>query len=177
MSAPAPSQSANDKPVRKRSPLERAIVWGGILCLLFIVAMEQTSRTNYGSSLKTLEEAMLAREPNGMRRGLLAADVGKFIRGFATRRDEISNDRPKIVFRWPSLFKTYQISLIAEFDNRITRIDSADSVVEKDTDAKVNRVEPPKLPERGLIEDAAQIVALQDFPNHLAIGKVKPQQE
>ena len=52
------SENKSEKaPVKQRSPVERAIVWGGILILILVVAIEYRAQQGYTNSLMALSEA------------------------------------------------------------------------------------------------------------------------
>jgi hypothetical protein len=95
----------NPKPTTRRSPLERALVWGGILLLLVVVGSELLAQRGYGSTLSGLEERF---DSNAT---LPEAELPGHIHGFAIRDEEKKNDVRTLTLTWPSLFRTYKLRL------------------------------------------------------------------
>lgn len=109
-------------PVRKRSPRERLIVWSSISVLLVILAIEWTSLRQFQSSLSRLERAIAAPSATGRSTGIPCAEIDQHIDGVTFRNLKTryfkpltrhEDDEPEVVrefmFRWPSLFKKYQL--------------------------------------------------------------------
>ncbi len=95
----------NLKPVAKRSPVERALVWGGILLLLMVVGSELQAQRGYNSTLAGLEETF----DNGQT--MAEAELSGHVHGFALRDEEKKNDVRTLTVTWPSLFRTYKLRL------------------------------------------------------------------
>ncbi|WP_010586206.1 hypothetical protein [Schlesneria paludicola] len=121
------------KPVRKRSRRERIIVWTGISVLLVIVAIEWTSLRLFQSSLSRLEQAIATPSPSGRRIGIPRDEIENHIDGITFRNlkiryfkpltfleDEVPEVQHELMFRWPSLFKKYQLIVtVNSFDRAI----------------------------------------------------------
>jgi hypothetical protein len=95
----------NLKPVTKRSPVERALVWGGILLLLVVVGSELQAQRGYNSTLAGLEETF---DKNAT---LSEAELPSHIHGFVIRDEEKKNEVRTLTVSWPSLFRTYKLRL------------------------------------------------------------------
>jgi len=93
--------------VKRRSPVERAVVWGGILILLAVVAVEFTGFTAQRQALDKLTEAM----ESGLNSGktLHAAEVRSIVGREPVREADVvdlnlySNAKRMEVYRWLSL--------------------------------------------------------------------------
>ena len=101
---PTPA-NPNPKPTTKRSPIERALVWGGILLLLIVVGSELQAQRGYNSTLAGLEETF---DNNAT---LTEAELPSHIHGLANRNEEKQNDVRTLTVTWPSLFRTYKLRL------------------------------------------------------------------
>jgi hypothetical protein len=95
----------NLKPTAKRSPLERALVWGGILLLLVVVGSELLAQRGYNSTLAGLEETF----DNGQT--MAETELSGHVHGFAVRNEEKVNELRTLTLSWPSLFRTYKLRL------------------------------------------------------------------
>ncbi len=120
-----PDPVAEQKPERKRSFVERLMVWGGILVLLMVLLVEWTSRKQYEATFKSLETAFNSRDKEGRPQKLSLDDVNKMIQGYVIRSEEsieikglpykgkeTSKKQQRTVLTWPSLFKAYKIGLV-----------------------------------------------------------------
>lgn len=150
MEAENETQIENVKPVRKRSRRERLVVWSGISVLLVIVVIEWTSLHQFQSSLNRLEQAISTPSPSGRRSGIPRSEIEKHIDGITFRNltirhfkpltdleDEIPEVQHDLMFRWPSLFKKYQL---------IVTVNSLDRAILVAADIP-NQNRPPAMPE------------------------------
>ena len=121
---PSPEQKPNSnegQPVKKRSSMERAVVWGGILILLAVLAFEAMSSNQYNTSLKGLEAGVQLKNDEFVHVGIPASDLAKYIKGNPIRteessqvlvaRDPLLKGQKRVLFQWPSLFKLYKIAV------------------------------------------------------------------
>ena len=115
------------KPVKKRSAVERALVWGGILLMLIVVTFEWTSQRGYGGTLSSLEEVLNSGNT------IKLTEVQQHTQGYAIRTEEKTDGETVVTLKWPSLFKSYSIYIPADRDNVISSFETAES-----------RVNPPK---------------------------------
>lgn len=127
-SSPSPSQ-----PVKKRSPLERTIVWGGILVLLVLLAVQARARFGYSMTLKKLQSVWEKDDVNAD--ALLVSEVNNHVYGWPQRSimrvsdskqsewpwnaagQSLSSKCEAIVYRWrgvPGLSKAYGMALLYE---------------------------------------------------------------
>ncbi|HTI51108.1 MAG TPA: hypothetical protein VL475_09155 [Planctomycetaceae bacterium] len=101
---PAPPSVA---PAKTRSPIERAIVWGGILVLLVLVGIEFNWKRAHESALETLLAKVKAADDSDQ--PLKAADVKAFVGGKTPRVEQVadkrlaSNARRVEIYTWPTL--------------------------------------------------------------------------
>lgn len=93
------------KPKARRSPVERALVWGGILLLLMVVGSELLAQRGFSSTLNGLEETF----DNGTL--LTEAQLPDHIHGFFFRDEEKIDGVRILSVQWPSLFRTYKIRI------------------------------------------------------------------
>ncbi|HEY4259204.1 MAG TPA: hypothetical protein VGM98_03545 [Schlesneria sp.] len=102
---PPTSVDPNPKPTAKRSPVERALVWGGILLLLVVVGSELLAQWGYNSTLAGLEETF----DNGQT--MAESELSGRVHGFALRNEEKAGELRTLTLTWPSLFRTYKLRL------------------------------------------------------------------
>lgn len=119
-SAPTPAPQAAS-PARKRSPIERAVVWGAILLLLGVVGVEYKTKADYSATLNKLEEDINSGNP------VLLDNLQDYVKGYAVRSEEQKKDEKIVTLHWPSLFKNYTLILPVEPNNRISSFDTPDS--------------------------------------------------
>lgn len=113
-----------DRPTKKRSGGERAIVWIGIAGLACLVAFEWASRHHFDATMKRLEAAIIALEKQGERNGIPSTQLNNHISGFVFRNIvttdvlavgdngvPILEPQPRLICSWPSLFRTYKLGL------------------------------------------------------------------
>jgi EF hand len=95
---------------RRRSPVERVIVWGGIIVLLLLVGVQAHARFGYESSLKQLQPLVDDERQGG--EPLPLAEVDSHLVGFPTQTEtKVSDTRTERVYRWRGLGKSYGITL------------------------------------------------------------------
>ena len=117
-SAPAPT------PAKKRSPIERAVVWGGIVAMLVVVYMEWSSRQGFDAAMASLETAVHKTDNEGTAKGLPVAEVANHVKGYVTRGEETQDKTKKITYQWPSLFKTYKLGLTVNDEGNVILVES-----------------------------------------------------
>jgi hypothetical protein len=100
-------QSSAPSPAKPRSPIERAIVWGGILVLVVLVAIEFNWKRSHETALSSLLEKI--KQDEMANTSLKAADV-KAIVGERVPRVEnlsgrrlVSNAARVEIYSWPTL--------------------------------------------------------------------------
>jgi len=103
-------------PSKKRSPVERAIVWSMIAGLLVIVGIEATAKNGYDST-RTAVQDRISSDPEG---DVSYSEVQTLLTGYFS---EVQADGPRvggiatsqyITYRWFSLFKNYELRLTIE---------------------------------------------------------------
>ena len=129
--APAPS-NAPAAPAKKRHPIERALVWGGIVVLLAVLGWEFSAREGYNRSMHDLEEAV--QKPSET--PLTAENVRQYVHGYAVWGETKYLNSKLITLKWPSLFKQYQFNLALDgngvvrgVETELPKADSMDAVV------------------------------------------------
>ncbi len=109
-------QEANATPsvnAAKRSPVERAIVWGGIGILLVVVGIEAHGRLGYSSTLKALQG--LVEQAEGESEYLTLSAARESIAGFPSEDAlESGSVNGTIRLSWFSLLKSYELDLEIE---------------------------------------------------------------
>lgn len=110
----AASQSGNagKKP---RSPVERIIVWGAIIVLLGVVAVEARARKGYEWTLNALQK-QLAKDEGADAEPLLVKDIDKYVVGWPRRTESEEGSYHKITLTWGGLFRSHGIDLT--YDSR-----------------------------------------------------------
>jgi len=109
---------------KKRSPIERALVWGGIIAMLVVVYVEWSSRQGFDGAMASLESAVHKTDAEGSAKGLPVADVPNHIKGYATRGEEARDGTKKVTYQWPSLFKVYKIGLTINDEGNVILVES-----------------------------------------------------
>jgi hypothetical protein len=118
----SPKPAAASAP--RRSPLERVVVWGGIILLLAVVYLEWNSKNNYRLSLGKLESAMQQSNKAEDLEGISQEDAQRSISGFAKRGEQTVQGTSQITYTWPSLFKKYQVKLSLDKSGRVTLVET-----------------------------------------------------
>ena len=119
-----PSRIDGKIPVRKRSAVERAVVWGGILALIVVVLVEWTSRKNYDATLGSIVAALRTVDVAGVSEGIPVAEAERYVKGFAFRGEIKGKELRKITYRWASLFKFYKLAMTVDVADRVSLVDS-----------------------------------------------------
>jgi len=115
------------RPVKRRSPVERVVVWGMIAALMVVLGIEGYAKMAYGSSLSSLQKKLNESEASG---DLTIAKAHDSIRG-AYRRAESQDKRGKqVTYRWFSLFKHYAIKLNATKEDVVLSLETPDAAPE-----------------------------------------------
>jgi hypothetical protein len=131
-----PASTAAPAAKKSRSPVERAIVQGGIVVLLLLVAVQAHARFGYELSLNRLQ-SRLANDDDGTIEGtpLLVSDLPKLIVGFPSRSEEEERQWKAVTYTWHGLGKSYSIRM--PYDNS-----EAQAVV-----LSLETADPPPIPE------------------------------
>lgn len=105
------SEPASPGTVKKpRSPVERVIVWGGIIVLLLLVGVQAHARKGYELTLQALEPLVDDDYEGGQ--PLSIADVDSHVVGFPSQSENaVSATRTERVYRWRGLRGSYGITL------------------------------------------------------------------
>jgi hypothetical protein len=108
MSAPATPSPAK----KPRSPAERVIVWGGIILLLGLVAVQAHARFGYEMTLKNLQ-ARVANDDDGSESGnpLYVTDLPGLLVGFPTSSVSEEGRWRTVTYSWQGLGKSYTIRM------------------------------------------------------------------
>jgi hypothetical protein len=130
----ARTEPSTHAPQRKRrSPVERAIVWAVIIALVLVVAIEARARIGYSRSLSQFEETVLGKQPT------LSELRESSIHLWPSESREQRAGRNVIVLKWFSLLHDYRIGLVVpsleEEDPYVTRFETPgeeSSVLNKD---------------------------------------------
>ncbi|MDZ4688757.1 MAG: hypothetical protein SH850_27095 [Planctomycetaceae bacterium] len=100
-------------PTKKpRSPGEKLVVWGGIVVLLLLAAVQAHARFGYEMSLKKLQ-ARVASDDNGTVDGapLYLSDVPTYLVGWPSRKVEEERHWHAVTYSWVGLGKSYSIRM------------------------------------------------------------------
>ncbi len=115
----APNAAVN-KP-RRRSPIERTVVWGAIGVLVVVVGLELQARVYFQRAADALSSHVgtIAKHP------LLSAEQAeRLMGGLYTRFDGRTRGRQKIAYRWWSVFRPYALEIILTDDDRVASINT-----------------------------------------------------
>ena len=153
-SEPIPVVDDQKPAKKKRSPWERAVVWGGILLMLFVVLMEWKSREGHDATVSGLEEIL------GHGKTIPLAELQNHVHGYAIRGEAQNGKERMVTLRWPSLFKQYALYLPAEHNDQISSFDTAES-----------RANPPPPAVAGPEGPASPV------PNAMPTGPIAPANE
>jgi hypothetical protein len=111
MSEPSPLAASAPK---RRNPVERVLVWGGIVLLLGVVFLEYRAKQGYDATVRNLQEVT-----NGTR-DVTMEDARKLMVGYSWEAGPTPNPRgfPTYTYTWFSLFRrgTYRLTLVANAD-------------------------------------------------------------
>lgn len=114
----SPADSASSK---KRNPLERLLVWGGILILLGVVLIEYRAKQNYDATVSALQKVA-----NGMR-DIPIDEARNLMVGYSQTEGPVPNEQGLNMYhyQWFSLLKsgTYQITLVENKDHLLKTFD------------------------------------------------------
>lgn len=103
---------------KKRNPLERLLVWGGIIALLVVVFIEYRAKQSYDTTVSALQDVA-----NGMR-DVTIDEARQLMVGYSQVEGPHPNPQGLNTYhyKWFSLFKggTYQITLV-ENDNHMLK--------------------------------------------------------
>jgi hypothetical protein len=115
------------RPVKRRSPVERVVVWGVIAALIVVLGIEGYAKVAYGSSLSSLQKKLNESETGG---DFTVSQAHGYVRG-AYRRAESKDKRGKqVTYRWFSLFKHYAIQLNASPEDVVLSLETPDAPAE-----------------------------------------------
>ncbi len=131
MSDQPASRPVPTEPATKRNPVERTIVWGGILVLLGLAAFQARARLGYSTTLNKLQSVW--ENDTEDFDPLLVSEVSDHIYGWpehtvmkvaeaepnqwpwaSARRQALTSKTEALVYRWPGLSKSYGIALLYE---------------------------------------------------------------
>lgn len=107
--------AADSDKQKKRNPLERLLVWGGIIVLLGVVLIEYRAKQNYDATVAALQNVA-----NGMR-DVPIDEARQLMVGYSQIEGPEPNQQGLNTYhyKWFSLFKggTYQITLVENEDH------------------------------------------------------------
>jgi hypothetical protein len=117
---PSPASPRTDQPAaRKRSPIERVIVWGLILALVAVMGLEARARIGYDKTRDALEARNLER----------LSTLEDAIHFWPARQKKTIWNQPLIELKWFSLVHDYRIALLIDSidsdDPRVTTFRTA----------------------------------------------------
>lgn len=115
---PAGGASTGSPPKPARNPMERIVVWGGIIVLVLIALIEYRAKTGFEASLKALEDAA-----NDITKDVTYADAQGMMTGYTSMVGPTEDQGHQTHdYKWFSLFKggTYNIKLVASRDQEPT---------------------------------------------------------
>lgn len=102
---------------KPRSPVERIIVWGGIIVLLGVVAVEARARKGYEWTLSALEKE-IAKDEGADAKPLLVKDIDQHLIGWPNRTESELGSYRKITLTWRGLFQKKPYGIDLTYDSR-----------------------------------------------------------
>jgi len=148
------SETPDETPKKKRSPVERAIVWGLIAVILVVIAIEWSSRSGYTRTLEAMQNRMSeVQKENGQEDDFSLAQAREMVSGFPTHAELVLENKKKLQYRWFSLFHTYAIQLSMSPDDVIYSLQTdVTPLPDKSTLVKSSEIARHQLvlPDKGL---------------------------
>ena len=157
------NQAVNKK---KRSPIERAIVWGVISVFLVVVLFEWNARYGYSNTLAEMQNRIgQVEKDNDSGKGteFLLAEAKEMVKGFPIGEERVTNSGKKLQYRWFSLFRTYVIQLSISTDDVILFLQTdIEPFPDKKKLVKNSEIALHQLglPKKGLSEEYDDVVVL-----------------
>ncbi|PHR89020.1 MAG: hypothetical protein COA78_36145, partial [Blastopirellula sp.] len=161
IAAPENKQVANKK---KRSPIERAIVWGAISVFLIVLLVEVNARYGYSKTLAEMQNRIQLQDEG---KDFTLADAKEIVKGFPYGEERLTNSGKEVQYRWLSLFRTFAIKLNVDNDDQIQSLETdADPFGDEKVQANLSKPYVPKIinPDKGLGEEFENVVVLTTEP-------------
>ncbi|WP_278471124.1 tetratricopeptide repeat protein [Gimesia maris] len=158
------SQQALATGKKKRSPIERTIVWGLIALALIVVLLEANARYGYSSTLESLQSRLSQADKNKGQELILKEAKG-LVKGFPYGDERLTNKGKQLQYRWPSLFRTFAIELSTGVDDVVLSLETDVKPFDNEQTAPLTAkpfVQRQVLPEKGLSQDYENIPVLAD---------------
>ncbi|QDV20968.1 Tetratricopeptide repeat protein [Gimesia panareensis] len=154
-------ETAPQETKKKRSPVERAVVWGLIAVILLVVLNEWGSRSGYDSTLAALQKR-IALSDQGDGNDFSIAEAKALVKGFPYGEERLTKSGKELQYRWLSLFRTYAIQLSLANDGEILSLktDVEPFGAEQAKKAPQIAAQQLSLPEKGLSEEYQDVVVL-----------------
>jgi hypothetical protein len=103
---------ASAPPAKKsRSPVERCVVWGGIVLLLALAAVQAHARFGYTMTLQKLQARIAADDSSETAPPLYVMEVPDLIVGWPTRSVQKDRHWERVTYKWQGLTQSYEISM------------------------------------------------------------------
>ncbi|QDU11900.1 tetratricopeptide repeat protein [Gimesia aquarii] len=160
---PSEFNSENKQTVnkKKRSPLERVIVWGLISVALIVVLLEVNARYGYSNTLTEMQNR-IAQEADG--KEFLLKDAKAMVKGFPYGDERLTQSGKQLQYRWFSLFRTYAIQISVGIDGEVLSLETdVEQFDDKNLKAESSKplVHRPALPENGLSSKFENVAVLK----------------
>ncbi|MCA9005164.1 MAG: hypothetical protein KDA70_07795 [Planctomycetaceae bacterium] len=164
------SQQVETVGKKKRSPIERTIVWGLISVALIVVLLEANARYGYSNTLESLQ-SRLSQADNNKGQELNLNEAKGLIKGFPYGDERLTNNGKQLQYRWFSVFRSFAIQLSTGVDDVVLSLETdVEPFSEKQTDPVAQKpfVQRQVLPEKGLSQEYENIPVLADsqFDSH-----------
>lgn len=139
----SPPVGATAVPKKQRTPAEKVVVWGGIVLLLLLVAMQARARLGYTKTLQALQDRM--EEDEGANANpLLVKDLPQYVFGWPSQKAEKRGTHlTTIELTWTGLPMTKPLGLIVACDPEEEK-DSGGTVMGLETSGFVETEPPPQ---------------------------------
>ena len=111
MSEPKAESNAKSK---TRSPIERFLVWGAIAILGLLVFLEFQSQKNFNTAMEWLTKNEFSSQT--------LTEVKAALKGASEFEADATGTETAVGFKWPSLFKTYELVVIFNGDGESAKL-------------------------------------------------------
>ena len=147
---------------KKRSPVERAVVWGVISAFLIVILIEGNARYGFSSTLAELQNR-IGQQDNGKGQEFLLVEAKEMVKGFPYGEERLTKRGKQLQYRWFSLFRTFALQLSMDNDDVILSLSTdAEPFTDENIESKSPKIalHQQSLPETGLSKEDENVAVL-----------------
>ncbi|MFH1299774.1 MAG: hypothetical protein ABIK07_01840 [Planctomycetota bacterium] len=164
----------NSQPVekKKRSPVERAVVWGLIAVALVVILIEWNARSGYSTTLTAMQDRIALADKDPAQEFSLA-EAKTMVKGYPYGDEKLTKNGKQLQYRWLSLFRTYALQLSSDDEDIVLSLKTeAGPLGEEQPQIAASRNQAPQnkapriaahqlsLPKTGLKSEQKNVVVL-----------------